>query len=169
MGRASVKADKNIYQKTREQLGLTRERAADLLDGLTADRLEKIENDRVKVHPEDVLIMADGYKAPALRNYYCANECPIGKKDVAQVTLKDLPQIVLQLLSSLGTLQAKKDLLIDITIDGQIQDHEIADFVKIQSELEKMSRSVEALQIWAEQMLVDGKINLDIYEQYKRS
>ncbi len=167
MGRASVKANKSIYQQTREQLGLTREKAAEVLEGLTEDRLEKIENGRALLHPEDVLIMAKGYKAPALRNYYCANECPIGRKSVAQVTLTELPQIVLQLLASLTALQKKRDVLIDITNDGQIQDEEIPDFVAIQTELDRMAMTVEALQLWSEQMLAEGKIDLTLYEQYK--
>ncbi len=167
MGRASVKENKSIYQQTREQLGLTREKAAQCLTGLTEDRIEKIENGRTLLRPEDVLIMAQGYKAPVLRNYYCAKECPIGKDHVAPVTLTDLPQIVLQMLASLGTLQKKRDVLIDITNDGQIQDEEIPDFVEIQAELDNMAMTVDALKLWSEQMLAEGKINLVLYEKYK--
>lgn len=169
MGRASVKPNKSIYQQTREHLGLTRERAAETLEGLTEDRIEKIENGRAMLRPEDVLIMAKGYKAPALRNYYCANECPIGRNNVAQVTLTDLPQIVLQMLASLSALQKKRDVLIDITNDGQIQDEEIPDFVKIQEELDHMAMTVEAMRLWSEQMLAEGKINMALYEQIKRN
>ena len=111
--------------------------------------------------------MAQGYKAPVLRNYYCAHECPIGREHVAPVTLTDLPQIVLQMLASLGALQKKRDVLIDITNDGQIQDEEIADFVEIQAELDKMAMTVDALKLWSEQMLAEGKINLKLYDQYK--
>ena len=167
MGRASVKENKTIYQQTREGLGLTREKAAQLLEGLTEDRIEKIENGRTMLRPEDVLIMAQGYRAPVLRNYYCAHECPIGRDHVAPVTLTDLPQIVLQMLASLGTLQKKRDVLIDITNDGQIQDEEIGDFVEIQAELDKMAMTVDALKLWSEQMLAEGKINLALYEKYK--
>ena len=167
MGRASIKADKTIYQQTRERLGLTREAAADLLDGMSADRIEKIENGRTQLRPEDVLIMAEGYKTPALKNYYCSNDCPIGRKRVTQVTLSELPEIVLQMLASLTALQKKRDVLIEITGDGQIQDNEIPDFLEIQEELGHMAMTVEALQLWSEQMLAEGKINLGLYKQYK--
>jgi hypothetical protein len=57
--------------------------------------------------------------------------------------------------------------LIEITGDGQIQDSEIPDFVEIQQELDRMAMTVEALQLWSEQMLAEGKINLKRYEEYR--
>ena len=46
MARVSTKENKNIYFRSREERGLTREEASELLNGLTADRNEKIENER---------------------------------------------------------------------------------------------------------------------------
>ena len=43
MARVSVKENKNIYHKTRESLQLTRESASELLESITAERIEKIE------------------------------------------------------------------------------------------------------------------------------
>ena len=79
MGRKSTKENKSIYQTTREELGLTRERAAELIPGFSPERIEKIENDRVQVRPDDIRAMAEAYKTPGLCNYYCSQECPIGK------------------------------------------------------------------------------------------
>ena len=42
MGKKSIKENKNIYQKSREALDLTREKAADLLEFKSDDRIEKI-------------------------------------------------------------------------------------------------------------------------------
>ena len=42
MGRVSVKKDKSVYQLFREECGLTREKASELMDGMTASRIEKI-------------------------------------------------------------------------------------------------------------------------------
>ena len=61
MARASTKDNKNIYFRQREQCGLTREEASEVLGGLTADRIEKIENERSLAHPDEVLMMAEGY------------------------------------------------------------------------------------------------------------
>ena len=68
MGRASTKENKNIYQKTREALRLTREAASDLLESITPERIEKVENERCLPHPDEVLIMAEKYKQPSLCN-----------------------------------------------------------------------------------------------------
>lgn len=52
MGRNSVKENKNIYQLTREALGLSREKASDLLETVPPERIEKIENERVVCIPK---------------------------------------------------------------------------------------------------------------------
>ena len=46
MGRKSVKENKTIYQQYREKEELTREQAAELLDVVSSDRIERIENER---------------------------------------------------------------------------------------------------------------------------
>ncbi len=73
MARASTKENKNPYQTTREGLKLTREAAGDLLQTISPERIEKIENERTLPHPDEVLVMAEKYKHPSLCNYYCAN------------------------------------------------------------------------------------------------
>lgn len=167
MARVSTKENKNIYHKTRESLSLTREAASELLETIPADRIEKIENERTIAHPDEILIMAEKYKTPSLTNYYCANQCPIGQKYVPEIKVKDLSQIVLEMLASLNSSNSKKERLIEITVDGKISDDEIADFIKIQEELERISIAVETLQLWAERMLLEGKIDKDKYLEQK--
>jgi len=167
MARVSTKENKNIYQTTREGLKLTREAASELLETMTPERIEKIENERVLPHPDEVLLMSDKYKQPTLCNYYCANQCPIGAQYVPEVKVKDLSQIVLETLASLNAMQKKKDRLIEITVDGHISGDELADFVYIQEELERISIPVETLQLWCEQMLDTGAIDPEQYRAYK--
>ena len=165
MARVSEKENKNIYHKTRESLQLTRESASELLESITAERIEKIENERSLPHPDEVLIMSEKYKQPSLCNYYCANQCPIGQQYVPEVKIKDLSQIVIEMLASLNSMNKKKDRLIEITVDGKISEDEIEDFVVIQQELEKVSIAVETLQLWSEQMLAKGLIDVDKYNE----
>lgn len=165
MARVSVKENKNIYHKTRESLQLTRESASELLESITAERIEKIENERSLPHPDEVLIMAEKYKQPSLCNYYCANQCPIGQQYVPEVKIKDLSQIVIEMLASLNSVNKRKERLIEITVDGTISEDEIEDFVVIQQELEKISIAVETLQLWSEQMLAKGLIDVDKYNE----
>lgn len=77
MARRSTRENKNIYQRTREKLGLTRESAAALLETMAPERIEKIESERSMPHPDEVLLMSDKYRQPTLCNYYCANTAPI--------------------------------------------------------------------------------------------
>ena len=114
MGRKSTKENKNVYQTSRESLGLTREAAAEKLEFLSADRIEKIESEKSLPHPDEILAMADCYKNPSLCNYYCSHECPIGQECVPEVQMKDLSQITLEMLASLNTLNRDKDRLIEI-------------------------------------------------------
>ena len=166
MARKSTKENKNIYQVTRENLDLTREEASDLLVTMAPERIEKIENERTLPHPDEVLLMSDKYKQPTLCNYYCANQCPIGRQYVPEIKIKDLSQIILETLASLNTMQKKKDRLIEITVDGKISQDELPDFVHIQRELEKISIAVETLQLWCERMLDTGAIDPLQYQAY---
>lgn len=167
MGRVSVKENKNIYQLRREELGLSREKASELLETMPPERIEKIESEKSLPHPDEVLLMSEAYKLPNLCNHYCANECPIGKQYVPEIKIKDLSQIVLEMLASLNSMHKKQERLIEITADGRIEGDEIKDFIHIQEELEKISITVETLQLWSEQMLADGTIDIEAYNAYK--
>lgn len=167
MGRISKKENKNIYQTRREELGMSRDKASELLETITPERIEKIENEKSTAHPDEVMLMSEKYKLPQLCNYYCANECPIGKHYVPEIQNKALSQIVLEMLASLNSMNKKQERLIEITADGNIDKNEIRDFIKIQEELERISITVEALQLWTEQMLADNIINKEIYEEIK--
>ena len=73
--------------------------------------------------------MSEVYGRPALCNHFCTNECEIGKKYVPEVKLDtSLSQIVLEILSSLNSLQKSKERLIEISVDGVIADSEVPDF-----------------------------------------
>ena len=111
--------------------------------------------------------MSEEYRMPNLCNYYCANECPIGKQYVPEIKIKDLSQIVLEMLASLNSMHRKQERLIEITADGKIEGDEIKDFIHIQEELEKISITVETLQLWSEQMLANNMIDINVYNAYK--
>ena len=167
MARVSTKENKNLYHRTRESLQLTREAASELLESITPERIEKIENERSLPHPDEVLVMAEKYKQPSLCNFYCANQCPIGQQYVPEVTVKDLSQIVLEMLASLNSMNKQKERLIEIPVDGEVSEDELKDFIYIQEELERISIAVETLQLWSERMLATGKIDPELYRKYR--
>ena len=159
MGRKSTKQNKNIYQTSREEAGYTREGAAELLEFISSDRIEKIESERSLPHPDEILAMADCYKNPSLCNYYCSHECPIGQEYVPEVQFKELSQITLEMLASLNSLEKEKNRLIEITVDGQISEDEIKDFEKIQEQLSQISMAIDSLQLWVQKAIADGRID----------
>ena len=112
--------------------------------------------------------MAEKYQLPHLCNYYCANECEIGKQYVPEVKIKDLTQIVLEMLASLNTVKKRQERLIEITADGRIEKDEVEDFIRIQEELERISITVETLQLWSEQKIASGEIDMEAYNAAKK-
>lgn len=167
MARASVKQNKTVYQLRREELGLSREKASDLLAAIPPERIERIESGKFIAHPDEVVLMAEKYHAPHLCNYYCANECEIGKQYVPEIKIKELSQIVLEMLASLNTVKKRQERLIEITVDGVIESDEVEDFIQIQDDLERISITVEALQLWVEQKLAAGDIDIEAYKRAK--
>ena len=160
-----------VYKDIRKKHELTRDEVCDkaslLNNPLQPERLERIENGKFPITPNEVMLLADIYGEPSLCNHYCAKECPIGEKYVPEIKVKDLSQIVLEMLASLNTMKKNQERLIEISADGIIDDDEIRDFVYIQNELEHISITVETLQLWVEKMLADKKINLEKYKKIK--
>ena len=165
MGRSSTRENKTRYQLAREELGLSREKASELLETIAPERIEKIESERSLPRPDEVLIMAEKYKTPSLCNYFCARQCPIGQQYVPEIRSSELSDIVLKMLASLNTMDRKKERLIEIAADGTISKDEIDDFVRIQKELERISVTVETLQLWVEKMLANGRIDTEAYNK----
>ena len=120
MGKKSVKENKNIYFQSREAANLTRAQASEIMGFISESRIEKIENDKVEVHPEDVVAMAEAYKCPGLCNYFCSHECPIGQENVPELEYKSLAEITLAMLSSLNSMEKYKDRFIEITSNGLV-------------------------------------------------
>lgn len=150
MGRKSTRENKNIYQITREELGLTREEADEILGGISDDRIEKIESGKSEPHPDEIMIMAKGYKKPELAMNYCSTECPIGRKYIPEIKPSELSQIVLEILDSSNKLTEEKERLISISVDGKITEDEYADYEVIQNTLKRLSAASAALEIWME-------------------
>lgn len=157
----------SIYKEIRKAHDMTRDDVCDaavnLNTPLQPERLERIENGKLEIHPEEVMLLSEIYGEPTLCNHYCSKECPIGQKYVPEIKVKDLTQIVLEMLSSLNSMKKSQERLIEITADGIIQNDEIKDFVFIQKELERISITVETLQLWVEQMIAEDKIDKEKY------
>lgn len=155
----------NIYYLTRKNLGLTREKAVELFDTISVDRLERIENEKAIPNPFEVKEMAKKYKAPHLCNYYCTHQCEIGEEYIPEIKMKDLSQIVLETLASLNSISDKRNRLIEITVDGKITGDELRDFIQIKHELESISSTIDSLKLWTDHMKYNGHIDEDEYKK----
>lgn len=151
MGKKSLNKHNSIFLETRQQLGLSREAASELLEIISEDRLEKIENRRANIHPDEVLLMSKKYKKPMLCNYYCANECPIGKEYVPLLEPSDLNKMTMELLVSLEEINKQKNRMAEMAVDGEITEDEKADYVMIQENLDKMAKTINSIKIWVEE------------------
>ena len=159
MGKKSIKEDKNIYFQSREEAGLTRAQASEIMGFISESRIEKIESEKTTVQPEDVVAMAEAYKKPSLCNYYCSHECRIGEAYVPEIKLSSLAEISLGILSSINSLNQQKDRLIEIASDGKINEDEVTDFLLTQSRLEKLSLSIDSLKLWLENAIANGQLD----------
>lgn len=159
MGKRSTKENKNIYQLSREGAGLSREAAEGLLGFISADRIERIESGKSMPHPDEVLAMEQGYRNHELSNYYCTNECPIGKKYIPKAELKPLPQLTVELLAALHDMQDEERQLINIARDGRVNAFEREQFDAILEKLVELDRSISGMRIWIEHALSSGKMD----------
>ncbi len=164
MGRVSTKENKNVYQEARDELVWSREKAADEIakvEGgkygyLDKYRLVKIEDESVKIQPEDIVALSKAYNKPELRNYYCCHDCEIGKIDAPEVVYKDsVHEIIVNMAVSLESVNSKKLRLMEILADGKVDNSEMPDLNIILDELEKISMTIEAIQLWCEKMKLD--------------
>lgn len=162
MAKTSKSAPKNIYRRTRENLGLSRAEAVLYIpddpehpgmDGIAEYRLVRIEDGSVTVQPEDVVAMARRYNEPELRNHYCCHECPIGRIDAPEVTkTASVHEVLTTMAVSLRNANHQKIRLMEILGDGRLSGDEVEDFRRIAADLEVISQSIEALQLWCEKM-----------------
>lgn len=158
MGRRPTKAADNPFciarleaAKYNEKL-FSKEGAAELL-GVSVSTLSDYELGITKVVPPDmVLKMSDLYNAPELENYYCTSVCPLGR-DIPKADLADLDRISIKTLSTFRKLTETKELLLDITEDGVIDESEKPALDKILGALDELEQVAQSLKLWVKKNL----------------
>lgn len=154
MGKKATKAADNTYCIARYEAAEfneafeSREKTSEII-GIDRTKLARIELGSVTPYPEEVLMMANAYKAPELCNSYCAKECSIGRTTVQEIELDDFDRLALKVLGSLKDIEKLKSELIGIAEDGVISDDEHDEFYSVLQELQKISNNAQALQLWA--------------------
>lgn len=151
--------EKSIYRIIREdELGISREKASELLEVIPPERIEKIENGKVNVLPDDVVCMAEGYDRPELCNHYCLHECAIGRKYARETKVQDLAHITVDTLNALNQIEDERNRLLEIVEDEQVTADEFDDFMLIRDNLEKIAAAADSLKIWIEKADLTKKL-----------
>lgn len=163
MSKKATKAADNIYYKARMEAAATndkfnsREGAAEVI-GIDRTRLARIELDSICAYPEEVLMMSEVYNAPELENYFCCEQCPIGKHAVPHIELENVDRISIQLSYSLEyEVPSIRKKLMDIVADGVISEDEKPQLQNVLDSLEKISIEAKKLKLWVKKYY---KLNL---------
>ncbi len=158
MGSNPTKAANNMYCKCRlaaakynDKLN-SRDGAAEML-GLSSSTLASYELNLTKVVPvESIMMMADVYNAPELKNWYCSNVCPLGA-EFPKVELEALDRLAIKALSNLRKIPKMGEELLDITADGIISVDERPKFHDVIKTLDEISNVAQSLKLWAKKNL----------------
>lgn len=157
MSNVTEKTSSNIFYRARceaathnEQLS-SREGAAEIMS-IDRGRLYRIEKEVVNPYPEEVHLMADLYHAPELRNHFCKEMCPLGG-DIPKADLADLDRISVKALSTFRKLAEARELLLDITEDGVIDESEKPQLNRILETLSDLECVAQSLKLWVKKNL----------------
>lgn len=129
MPRQATKAVGNRYYEARiraakynEKL-LTRAGAAEYLPGVTEDSLKKYELDITKPPNIVVALMSDAYNEPELRQWYCVNECPLGK-DCREIPEMPAERALIRLQNSIYEMEKITKIISLLMEDGKLDESE---------------------------------------------
>lgn len=154
MPRIATKAAESVWYRARleaskfnERLS-SREGAAEEL-GMDRTRLARIELGSLVPYPEEVLLMADLYRTPELKNHFCREMCPLGR-DMPKLELEDLDRITVKAMSTFRRMAETKEILLDITEDGYISEEEKPELEVVMKNLDEISSIAQSLRVWIE-------------------
>lgn len=80
MSEQTKKEYQTPYEEYRVKAGYTRESASEELNGISPDKIYRIEKGKQTAEPDIVLQLADLYHAPELCNYHCTHKWYYVKK-----------------------------------------------------------------------------------------
>ena len=158
MAGKATKAAHNAYYLARMEAAAcnnklkSRERASEIV-GIERTRLARIEDSVLYPYPEEVLMMANEYNSPELNNYFCCEQCPIGKHIAPRIEVLEMDRVTIQILSSLENFDDVRKKLLDITADGIITKDEEPKLKFILDSLDKLSIEYQELKICVQKNL----------------
>ncbi len=136
--------NRNIYQIARESVGLTQERASELLD-ISVESLRAYEGFK-RIPPNKVVVkMIEIYNTQYLAYQHIKNNSKDLQSYLPNINIKDLPSSILKLQKEVNDFLKVRDEMIDITCDGIIDEEERPRYDKILKELDDINEAIMSL------------------------
>ena len=148
-----MKKDKSIYQKSREQAGLTRRQASEQLGFLSENRIEKIESGKAQIQPAEVAAMEAVYRDPLLMNHHCTKNCLIGMKTVPVIQKRTISETVLDLLLQKNRLDRQLEKLIEAACAETLSEENrktIEEVIRITQKTGRISEELKLIVFYGE-------------------
>ena len=135
---------RNIYQIAREATGLTQEKAAELMD-VSVESVRAYEGSK-RIPPDKIVIkMIEIYDARYLAYQHLKTSAEVGQKYLPDFKIQELPIAILKLQKEVSDFIKCKDLMVEITCDGVIDESEKPQWDLILKELDDVSTAILAL------------------------
>jgi transcriptional regulator with XRE-family HTH domain len=166
-GEANMESSENQYFKARREASahndrlLSRERTAELL-GISPSTLANYELGITKTVPPDaVVMMADLYKAPELKCYYCANECPVGRGMPIPTEISRIELITVKVIKALSTssIEEAKTKLIELSTEHKSAMDNISTIAWLLSYFDGITEVLAELRLACQKLLAAGGID----------
>lgn len=136
--------NRNIYQIARESVGITQEKAAELLD-ISVESIRAYEGFK-RIPPNKVVVgMIEIYDSRFLAYQHIKNASEDLQDYIPNINIKDLPSAILRLQKEVSDFIKVKDDLIDITCDGVIDSEERPRYDRIVKELDDIVEAIMSL------------------------
>ena len=135
---------RNIYQIARESTGFTQEKAAELMD-VSVESVRAYEGSK-RIPPDKIVIkMIEIYDARYLAYQHLKTSAEVGQKYLPEIQIQELPIAILKLQKEVSDFIKCRDLMIEITCDGIIDENEKPEWDSILNKLDNVSSAILAL------------------------
>lgn len=139
-----VQEYRNIYQLARESKGLTQEKASECID-ISVDSLRAYEGGKRTTPDKVVIKMIEIYDTQYLAYQHLKTSAEVGQKYLPEIQMKDLPVAILRLQKEVSDFIKLRDVMLEITCDGIIDELEKPQWEKIVKELDDVAEAIMAL------------------------
>lgn len=136
---------RNIYQAAREAAGMTQERAAELI-GLSVESVRSYECGKRVPGDDAVIKMVEIYGANYLAYQHLKHKTQVGNAVLPDVKEVPLSQAALQMINSMDKFIQCESEIVQITMDGIIDENEEQSWCEIMEKCRGLHKAVLTLQ-----------------------